>query len=126
MCPDFFEDRTSYRTFQEVVDYIHAHFVCKKSVFRVWNKENADSENQRACVVIAYALRMWYTFKQTKALFGEHDHICLALPHFKKERNIYQINMMYENLLSRWCSSDVKLSDLEDFIDMPEDVLTLR
>ena len=126
MTPDFFLDRNTYRTFEEVVAYIHTHFEVKNSAFRVWEKSNSDSENQRACCVLAYAIYMRYTFKQTKALFGEHDHICLALPYLKKERNIYQLNLIYDRLLADWVDSNMRLCDYAKYLDIPSDILILK
>jgi hypothetical protein len=63
--------------------------------FVVGEKQNSVDENQRACCVLAYAIRMGYTFEQTKALFGEHDHLAISLPHLKRDRNIYQLNTIY-------------------------------
>jgi hypothetical protein len=99
--PNFLQDRENYRTFEEVVEWIHTHYIVTSHSFRVGEKHNTDTENQRACCVLAYAIRMQYTFEETKALFGEHDHLCLALPHLKKDRNILQLNNIYRSLLQQ-------------------------
>lgn len=123
--PDFFQNRSSYRTFEEVVVFIHKHFIVSPRAFRVGEKQNTSEENQRACCVLAYAVLMNYTFEQTKALFGEHDHLCLALPHMKQDKNIYQLNNIYRALLQQGYGKEVSLKDFPDMIAIPLDVLVL-
>jgi hypothetical protein len=55
MSIDFFEDRTSYWTFDEVVKFILQYFDIKKSSFRIGDKLNTTEENQNALIVLSYA-----------------------------------------------------------------------
>ncbi len=123
MSIDFFDNRTTYWTFDEVVQFVLKHFDVKKTSFRVWDKVNTESENQNALVVLAYAKFMWYTFEQTKALFAEHDHFAIAIPKSRKDRNIFQLNKIYIDLLSKWYDRSIRISDFPQLIDIPDDVI---
>jgi hypothetical protein len=123
MSIDFFEDRTSYWTFDEVVKFILQYFDIKKSSFRIGDKLNTTEENQNALIVLSYAKFMWYTFEQTKALFWEHDHFAIAIPESRKDRNIFQLNKIYVDLLSKWYDRNIRISDFPQFIDIPDDVI---
>jgi len=120
---DFFKDRTSYWTFDDVVKFILQYFDIKKSSFRIGDKLNTAEENQNALVVLSYAKFMWYTFEQTKALFAEHDHFAIAIPKSRKDRNIFQLNKIYIDLLSKWYDRNIRISDFPQFIDIPDDVI---
>ena len=124
--PDFFEWRTQSWRFQDVVDFDHEYFVVTPHSFRMGHKTNSIEENQRACAVIAYAILMNYTFEQTKALFSEHDHFAIAIPESRKERNIYQLNKIYVELLQWWAERDIRVCDYLELIEMPEWVLKLK
>ena len=126
MSVDFFENRNTYWTFDEVVQFVLKYFDVKKSSFRVWDKINTEEENQNALVVLAYAKFMWYTFEQTKALFGEHDHFAIAIPESRKDRNIFQLNKIYVDLLSKWYDRNIKIQDFPQFIDIPKDVIVKK
>ena len=126
MFPDFFKERKEYRTFDEVVVFIHKHFFIKNTSFRVGEKENTVSENQRALVVLAYAKMMEYTFEQTQALFAEHHHFALAIPESRKTKNIFQLNQIYVDLLQTWHARNINIKDFPDLISIPDDVLILK
>ena len=112
--------------FQNVVDFIHEHFVIIPHAFTVWFKMNSNKENQRACAVLAYAIRMKYTFEQTKALFSEHDHFAIAIPKSRKDRNIYQINAIYYRLIREWNDRTIRICDYPELIDVPKWVLEVK
>lgn len=125
--PDFFHNRTEPWTFEDVLAFIRNNFIIKGPIaFRVGNRSNTTSENQRAAIVFAYALLMDYRFNQVKALFAEHDHFAIAMPETRQGRNILELNKIYANLLQKGNKSDIRLSGFPDYFDIPTDVLELK
>lgn len=123
---DFFQGKNeeSVWVFEDVVAFIEENFKTKTGLsFRVGDKQNSSSENQRSLIVVAYALKMDYTFARLKALFSQHDHLAISMPELKKSRNIFQINKIYNSLLSNGEESSVRLNEFPEFFDIPERVL---
>ena len=124
---NFFDNRTEYWTFQDVIDFIYDNFEIKWNfTFKVWNKNNSIDENQRAGIVLIYSKLMWYTFEQVKALFSEHDHFAISIPESRKGRNIIEINNIYYDLIKKWYSREIKIKDFPKLIELPDNILTSK
>lgn len=125
--PNFFDERTTPWLFEDVVSFLHEHFEVREGfAFRVGDKLNSEDENQRAGIVLAYAELLDYTLNQVKALFSEHDHFAIALPETRKGRNIVEVNNVFYKMLGSGSGPGVTMSQVAEYFDIPEDVLTLK
>jgi hypothetical protein len=122
--PDFFENRTDFWNFEDILNFIGSNFVIKQGFeFRIGERINNKEENQRALLVFAYAQLMDYTFNQTKALFAEHDHFAIAVPETRQGRNILELNKIYTRLLQQGYKSNIKINDFPEYFDIPKIVV---